>query len=97
MSFIDSELTENCVTDASFDSLDKALNKFGYKVVRTRLQITATHGGYWKTNGHISTITIIEKDGLRYCEDKETSKGYMCKPHQGVLAQIVQEAESYES
>lgn len=94
MSFIDSEHTETCITDASFEALETVLKRNGYQVVRTRLQISATHGGIWSTNGKISSITIIERDGLRYCEDKETAKGYLCSPNTGVLAKLVQEAEA---
>lgn len=97
MSFIDSERIETCITDASFDALETALKRNGYQVVRTRLQISATRGGTWPTNGKISSITILERDGLRYCEDKETAKGYLCSPNTGVLAKLVQEAEAIKS
>lgn len=97
MSFIDSERIETCITDASFDALETALKRNGYQVVRTRLQISATRGGTWSTNGKISSITILERDGLRYCEDKETAKGYLCSPNTGILAKLVQEAEAIKS
>lgn len=97
MSFIDSERIETCITDASFDALETALKRNGYQVVRTRLQISATRGGTWSTNGKISSITITERDDLRYCEDKETAKGYLCSPNTGVLAKLVQEAEAIKS
>ncbi len=97
MSFIDSEHIETCITDASFDALETVLKRNGYQVVRTRLQISATYGGTWSTNGKISSITIIERNGLRYCEDKETAKGYLCSPNIGVLAKLVQEAEAIQS
>ena len=45
MSFIDSEHTETCITDASFEALETILKRNGCQVVRTRLQISATHGG----------------------------------------------------
>lgn len=95
MSYIDSELVEKCITDASFDSLEKALKKHEYEVVRTNLQITAHHGGLYN-NYHLSTITILDLKGYRECVDVETSKGYLCKPNSGVLAKIVKLAESYE-
>ena len=94
MSFIDSEKRETCCTDASMDDLEKALKSFGYEVQRTRLQITATHGGYLSTNGHISTITIVDQGNIRACEDIETSKGYMCSPDSGILTQIINCAET---
>lgn len=97
MSFIDSERIETCITDASFDALETVLKRNGYQVVRTRLQISANRGGTWSTNGKISFITILERDGLRYCEDKETAKGYLCSPNTGVLAKLVQEAEAIKS
>lgn len=97
MSFIDSERIEICITDAGFDALETVLKRNGYQVVRTRLQISATRGGTWSTNGKISSITILERDGLRYCEDKETAKGYLCSPNTGVLAKLVQEAEAIKS
>ena len=94
MSFIDSEARENCYTDATMNDLECALKSFGYDVQRTRLQITAKHGGYWSTNGHLSTITIVDRGDVRYCEDIETSKGYMCMPDSGILAKIVECAET---
>ena len=94
MSFIDSEIREECITDASFDALETALKNNKYKVTRTRLQITASHGGTWSTNGKISTITIVDMGTYRQCTDVETAKGYLCKPNSGRLATIVQEAEN---
>lgn len=96
MSFIDSEKIEECVTPATFDALERALLNNKYKVVRTKMQITATHGGTWSTNGKISTITIIDLGNYRQCKDVETAKGYLCKPNSGVLAKIIQEAEEYD-
>lgn len=96
MSLIDSENIETCITSATFDDLEKALKSFGYNVTRTKLQITATHGGYWSTNGHLSTITIIDKGDYRECQDIETAKGYMCTPEKGLLAKIINYAESPE-
>lgn len=96
MSFIDSELTEECMTDASFDSLEKALKHFGYDVVRTKLQITARRGGVFKTNGKFSTVVVTDSGSYRSCRDTETAKGYLMRPRQGVLAQIVAFAEELE-
>lgn len=96
MSWIDSKNIEECITDASFTSLEKALLNNKYKVTRTKMQITATHGGAWTTNNKISTITIIDMGNYRQCKDVETAKGYFNKPKTGVLARIVQEAENIE-
>ena len=93
MSFIDSEKIEECVTPATFDALEKALLDNEYKVTRTKMQITATKGGFW-TNYKISTITIIDLGNYRQCKDVETAKGYLCKPNSGILASIVQKAEN---
>ena len=93
MSWIDSTLSEECITDASMDKLAKVLEQNKYEVIRMRLQITAKRGGFW-TNGKISTITIIDKGDYRYCKDVETSKGWAMKPNSGVLARLVAIAES---
>ena len=93
MSFIDSERIEECVTPATFDALEKILLDNKYKVARTKMQITATKGGFW-TNYKISTITIIDLGNYRQCKDVETAKGYLCKPNSGILANIVQKAEN---
>ena len=89
MSFIDSERIEECVTPATFDALEKALLDNKYKVTRTKMQITATTGGFW-TNYKMSTITIIDLGNYRQCKDVETAKGEWCKPNSGILASIVQ-------
>lgn len=94
MSWIDSTVTEKCITDATMEQLAKTLKSNGYKITKTRLQITATHGGTWSTNGKISTITIIDRGDYRECEDTETSKGWMMRPNTGVLAKIVSQAEN---
>lgn len=96
MSFIDSESVETCITSASFNDLEKALKAYGYNVERTKMQITATHGGYWSTNGHISIITITDEGDKRVARDVETAKGYMCQPAKGILAKIINYAESPE-
>lgn len=79
------------------DALEKALEAYGYTIQRTKYQITAIHGGTFSTNGHISTITIIDDGNLRTCQDVETSKGYMCSPERGLLAKIVKYAETPDS
>lgn len=96
MSFIDTQIEETCVTDASMDDLEKALKAYGYTVEKTKYQITAKHGGFFSTNAHLSTITIVDDGNLRTCKDVETAKGYLCSPERGLLAQIVKYAESSE-
>jgi hypothetical protein len=93
MSWIDSTVVEKCITDASMDQIEEALINNKYKVIRTRMQITATHGGTWSTNGKFSTIIVIDCGNYRECEDTETSKGWAMRPKTGVLAKIIQEAE----
>ena len=94
MSFIDSEVVEECITDASMSALENALRHHGYSVTRTNLQITAKYGGVFKTNGKFSTITIVDMGDYRQCRDLETAKGILFSPKRGVLAKIVAEAES---
>ena len=93
MSWIDSKNIEECITNASMNNIEKVLIERGYKVIRTELQITATYGGTFKTNGKISTITVVDRGDYRQCKDVETAKGIFCKPKSGVLAYIVAEAE----
>ena len=92
MSWIDSSLVEECITDASMDKIVEVLTKNNYKVVRTRLQITAKRGGFW-TNGKTSTITVIDCGDYRQCKDVETSKGWAMTPNSGVLAALIEKAE----
>lgn len=93
MSFIDSEKIEECITPATFDELENVLIDEGYKVTKTKMQITATKGGFW-TNYKMSTITIIDLGNYRQCKDVETAKGEWCKPKSGILASIIQKAEN---
>lgn len=93
MSFIDTEYVEECVTDVSMDNLEKVLKLYGYDVQRTKYQIVATHGGII-TNEHFSTITVFDDGIKRICQDKETAKGYACKPDKGILIEIIKYAES---
>lgn len=92
MSWIDSSSTEECITNASMENIEKVLNQRGYKVTKTNLQITATHRGFWTSYG--STITVINCGNYRQCKDVETAKGWACRPKSGVLAEIVREAEA---
>ena len=94
MSWIDSSNTEECITNASMKNIERTLVKRKYKVTRTNLQITATYGGTFKTNGKISTITVVDCGNYRQCKDVETAKGWLCRPKSGVLAEIVKEAEA---
>lgn len=96
MSWIDSENVERCVTDASMDNLEKVLKLYGYNVQRTKYQIVATHGGTFSTNGHLSTITVVNDGTKRICEDRETAKGEFCRPETGLLIEIIKYAESPE-
>jgi hypothetical protein len=93
MSFIDSENREKLISDASIDSFEKVLRNLDYKVVRTKYSVTGTKGGFWSTNGKIDTITIRDTGSYRECEGVYTAKGYMCRPHSNILAEIVAEAE----
>ncbi len=96
MSFIDSENYEELITTASMKRMAEVLENNGYEVTKTKLQITATHGGAWSTNGKISKITVIDQGDYRICRDIETSKGYLMSPNTGVLAALIQEAEFEE-
>lgn len=91
MSLIDSSLIEECATDASMDRIAEVLKENGYKVVRTRMQITAKRESFWSSKA--STITIIDCDNYRQCKDVETSKGLAIKPNSGVLAELIEKAE----
>ena len=92
MSFISNEYTEQVVTDASKQNLIKVLIEWGYEVTETRLQITAVKKSFWLSK--TSFITIIDKDGLRYCTGKEVTQGLLLSPKGGVLATVVKEAEN---
>lgn len=94
MSFISNEYNEQIITDASKQNLVNVLIEYGYEVTETRLQITAIKKSFWLSKA--SVITIIEKDGLRYCTNNETSQGWAISPNKGVLATIVKAAESRE-
>ena len=94
MSFIDSENREHLISDASIESFEQVLIDLGYKVVKTKYSVTGTKGGTWSTNGKIDTITIRDNGKIRECEGVYTAKGYLCKPHSNVLANIVAAAES---
>ena len=76
------------------ENIERVLIERGYKVTRTNLQITATYGGVFKTNGKISTITVVDCGNYRQCKDVETAKGRYCTPKTGVLAKIVKETEA---
>lgn len=91
------EDNERILTKASLNSLEKALLDFGYEVNRTSMAISATYGGTWKTNGHISTLTINDFIEYRECVNKETSQGYLCNPKKGRLAKIIAKAEELDS
>ena len=93
MSLIDSTLIEECITDASMEKIAEVLEDNDYEVVKTRMQITAKHGGFW-TNGKTSTITVIDCGNYRQCKDVETSKGWAMRPRSGVLAELIREAEA---
>lgn len=91
MSWIDSESVEEVVTDATIDKLMQVLELNGYKICKTKMQITATKSSFWTSKS--SFITIIDKGDYRLCKDKETAKGHMVKPSTGILAKIVNQAE----
>lgn len=88
--------TDTLITTASLDTLERALEEFDYDIQRTKMCITAKHGGTWSTNGHISNIQIIDNGRYRECTNTETSQGSLCNPRTGRLAKIVALAESYE-
>ena len=85
---------EELYTAASLEALEKALIDAGYKVTKTKLSLSASHGGMWSTNGHISNISIVNLGELRKCTKIETSSGWLCKPVSGRLAAIISEAEN---
>ena len=91
MSWIDSSLVEKCITDATMEQIEKALENNNYEVIRTRKQITAVKKSFWSSKA--STIVVLDRGDYRECEDTETSKGYAVRPNSGVLAEIIQEAE----
>jgi hypothetical protein len=92
MSYIDSSIIEENITDASMNRLEAVLKDRGYKVVRTKLQITATLNSFWTSKNSI--ITITDCGNYRSCKDIETAKGMLNRPNSGVLASIVAEAEA---
>jgi hypothetical protein len=94
MSFGTKENIEEMSTTATLDALEEALNDFNYEVVRTKMSISAKHGGIWSTNSHFSYITIVDMGEVRLCKDKETSQGFFSSPNTGVLATIIQKAEN---
>lgn len=96
MSWIDSENREEMSTCATLAALETVLKNHDYRITKTSFNISATHGGTWSTNGKISNITITDNGQYRHCIDIETAKGYMCSPHRGILATIIQEAEKIE-
>lgn len=91
------KIIEKCITDASMDALEKALEAYGYTIQRTKHQISATHGGTFCTNGHLSVITVTDDGNIRKCQDIETSMGYCSSPERGLLAKIVKYAETPDS
>ena len=91
MSFIDKTEIVEAYTDASLDSLEKALAEYGYKVSRSRISITATLKTF---SGYNSTVLIVDQNGIRYCKDTESSKGMMLNPKTSRLQEIISLAES---
>ena len=92
MSYIDSSNVEKGITEASMTKLEEVLKNRGYRVVKTKLQISATLNSFWTSK--TSTVTITDCGNYRSCEDIETAKGLLVRPNSGVLASIIAEAEA---
>lgn len=97
MSFIDSKNVEETFTNIPMIFIEYVLEEYGYEITKTRLQLTASYGGTFSTNGHFSVVTIIDDNGRKHCKDVETVKGLLLSPVQGRLSKIIQEAEKLYS
>ena len=87
----DNKHEEQCVTDASFDDLEYSLKHFGYKITRTKLQITGTRSD--ALGNASSTITIIDDGNHRIAKNIIRAKGFDTL-YDGFLARIVNYAEN---
>ncbi|HHT67345.1 MAG TPA: hypothetical protein GX010_03870 [Erysipelotrichaceae bacterium] len=93
MGYADRQEIIEAYTHASLDSIEKILSKYGYEVQRSSVSITAV----LKTlPGYNSNILVLDKDGIRYCKDTETSKGIYSSPKIDRLNKIISEAENLE-